>query len=88
MPSGGYASLSLTSPTALLTRSPPTAQIPERTRSAWLIWHLSRIQDDHVADLAHVEQVWPEWRERFGLPFGKWATGYGQGPQEVAERPA
>ena len=27
-----------------------------------------------MADLAQVEQVWPEWRERFGLPFGKWAT--------------
>ena len=58
---------------------------PGANSISWLIWHLSRIQDDHVADLAHVEQVWPEWRERFGLPFGKWATGYGQGPQEVAE---
>jgi uncharacterized damage-inducible protein DinB len=37
-----------------------------------------------VADLAQVEQAWPEWRDRFGLPFGKWATGYGQGPDEVA----
>ena len=27
---------------------------------------------------------WPEWRERFGLPFGKGATGYGHGPTEVA----
>ena len=52
---------------------------------AWLVWHLSRIQDDHVADLAQVEQVWPEWRERFGLPFEKWATGYGQSPDEVAK---
>ena len=57
---------------------------PEANSIAWLIWHLSRIQDDHVADLAQVEQVWAEWRERFGLPFSKWATGYGQGPKEVA----
>jgi Protein of unknown function (DUF664) len=57
---------------------------PRANSIAWLIWHLTRIQDDHVADLAQVKQVWPEWRERFGLPFGKWATGYGQGPQEVA----
>ena len=57
---------------------------PEANSIAWLIWHLTRIQDDHVADLAQVEQVWPEWRERFGLPFGQWATGYGQGPKEVA----
>jgi uncharacterized damage-inducible protein DinB len=57
---------------------------PEANSIAWLLWHLTRIQDDHVADLAQVEQVWVEWRERFGLPFGKWATGYGQGPQDVA----
>jgi hypothetical protein len=57
---------------------------PEANSIAWLIWHATRIQDDHVADLAHGEQVWPQWRERFGLPFGKWATGYGQGPKEVA----
>ena len=57
---------------------------PEANSIAWLVWHLSRIQDDHVADLARVEQVWAEWRERFGLPFSKWATGYGQGPKEVA----
>jgi hypothetical protein len=57
---------------------------PGANSIAWLIWHLTRIQDDHVADLAQVEQVWPEWRERFGLPFSKWATGYGQGPHEVA----
>jgi hypothetical protein len=57
---------------------------PEANSIAWLIWHLTRIQDDHVADLAQVEQMWPEWRDKFGLPFGKWATGYGQGPEEVA----
>jgi Protein of unknown function (DUF664) len=57
---------------------------PQANSIAWLIWHLTRIQDDHVADLAHVEQAWPEWRERFGLPFGTWATGYGHGPKDVA----
>jgi hypothetical protein len=57
---------------------------PEANSIAWLIWHLSRIQDDHVADLAQVEQAWAEWRERFELPFSKWATGYGHGPKEVA----
>jgi hypothetical protein len=57
---------------------------PGANSIAWLVWHLSRIQDDHVAGVAQVEQVWPEWRERFGLPFGKWATGWGQGPEDVA----
>jgi hypothetical protein len=44
---------------------------------AWLLWHLSRIQDDHVAHVAGVDQVWPRWRERFGLPFKAFDTGYG-----------
>lgn len=53
---------------------------------AWLVWHLSRIQDDHVADIAGAEQVWTSlgWAERFGLPFDVWDTGYGHGPAEVA----
>ncbi|HMG61975.1 MAG TPA: DinB family protein, partial [Streptosporangiaceae bacterium] len=38
---------------------------------AWLIWHLTRIQDDHVAHVAGTEQVWlaDGWFDRFGLPF-------------------
>ena len=52
---------------------------------AWLVWHLTRVQDDHVAGLAGEDQVWPEWRDRFALPFGPWATGYGQSPDEAAQ---
>jgi uncharacterized damage-inducible protein DinB len=51
---------------------------------AWLIWHLTRVQDDHVAGLAGVEQAWPSWRDRFDLPFDEWATGYGQTSADVA----
>jgi uncharacterized damage-inducible protein DinB len=53
---------------------------------AWLVWHLTRIQDDHVAGVAGVDQVWTSagWAERFGLPFKDSATGYGHGPDEVA----
>jgi hypothetical protein len=50
----------------------------------WLVWHLTRIQDDHVADAAGVDQVWPAWRDRFGLPFDDFATGYGQSSADVA----
>jgi uncharacterized damage-inducible protein DinB len=52
----------------------------------WLVWHLTRIQDDHVADVAGTEQVWlaDGWSERFGLPFLPTATGYGHGSAEVA----
>jgi Protein of unknown function (DUF664) len=53
---------------------------------AWLVWHLTRIQDDHVADAADAEQVWTAegWVDRFALPFGRHATGYGHRPDDVA----
>lgn len=51
---------------------------------AWLVWHLTRIQDDHVADAAGTEQVWPKWADRFGLPFDLGETGYGHGSPQVA----
>jgi uncharacterized damage-inducible protein DinB len=53
---------------------------------AWLVWHLTRIQDDHVAGAAATEQVWTSqgWADRFGLPFPPSSTGYGHGPDEVA----
>jgi len=46
----------------------------------WLVWHLTRVQDDHVADVAGAEQRWTEggWVDRFALPFDRDATGYGQ----------
>src|SRR5882762_2802078 len=52
----------------------------------WLIWHLTRVQDDHIAEVAGAEQIWTAqgWRQRFGLPFPAGATGYGDGPDEVA----
>jgi hypothetical protein len=59
---------------------------PEANSIAWLVWHLTRIQDDHVAGVAGTEQVWTAqgWVERFGLPFGPAATGYGHRPADVA----
>ena len=57
----------------------------EANTAAWLLWHLSRVQDDHVAALAQVGQVWPAWRDRFGLPFADDETGYGQSPVEVGQ---
>ena len=59
---------------------------PEANSVAWLVWHLSRVQDDHLAGAFGRPQVWIEegWVGRFGLPFGPEATGYGHGPDEVA----
>ena len=51
----------------------------------WLAWHLLRVQDDHVADVAGREQVWTAegWVERFGLDLDPAATGYGMDDAEV-----
>jgi hypothetical protein len=59
---------------------------PEANTIAWLVWHLTRIQDDHVAGLAGSEQVWHRdgWYDRFGLPFDRDAHGYGHSPDDVA----
>jgi hypothetical protein len=52
---------------------------------AWLVWHLSRIQDDHVADVAGEEQVWTTgWADRFGLDLDAGDTGYGHSSDDVA----
>jgi hypothetical protein len=53
---------------------------------AWLVWHLTRIEDDHVAGVAGIDQVWTSqgWYERFALPFPPGAHGWGHSPAEVA----
>ena len=53
---------------------------------AWLVWHLTRIQDDHVADVAGKEQAYVAdgWADRLGLPFDVADTGYGHGSDDVA----
>lgn len=58
---------------------------PEANSMAWLVWHLSRVQDDHVAGAFGTEQRWTAdgWTERFALPFTPEAIGYGQRPEEV-----
>jgi len=58
---------------------------PDANTIAWLIWHLTRVQDAQVADVAGHDQVWTTggWYESFALPFGPEASGYGQSPEEV-----
>ncbi|MFG3408037.1 DUF664 domain-containing protein [Streptomyces sp. NPDC048142] len=53
---------------------------------SWLVWHLTRVQDDHIADAAGTGQIWPNegWAARFALPFDESATGYGHTREEVA----
>jgi GMP synthase-like glutamine amidotransferase len=49
----------------------------------WLLWHLARVQDDHVADLAAERQVWERFQDRFGLPNGTDDIGYGHTSEQV-----
>jgi Protein of unknown function (DUF664) len=66
-----------------LTRRPEGAGNPV----GWLVWHLARVQDDHVADAFGGEQVWTSqgWAERFGLGLDPGDTGYGHVPEQVAQ---
>ncbi|MFJ5549208.1 DinB family protein [Streptomyces sp. NPDC093225] len=60
---------------------------PGANSITWLLWHLTRIQDDHVADVAGQEQVWTAdgWYDRFGLSVSRGATGYGQTAHQVGQ---
>ncbi|HLI42548.1 MAG TPA: DUF664 domain-containing protein [Streptosporangiaceae bacterium] len=57
---------------------------PDANSIAWLVWHLARVQDDHLAGAFGAAQVWPRFRERFGLPLGPLETGYGHDTRQVA----
>jgi len=58
----------------------------ETNSIAWLVWHLTRVQDAQVAVLDGSEQVWTGngWAERFALPLDPSDTGYGHDPETVA----
>lgn len=58
----------------------------EANSIAWLVWHATRVQDDHVAELAGREQAWTElgFVDRFGFELDRADTGYGHGPDQVA----
>lgn len=58
---------------------------PEANTIAWLVWHLTRVQDAQIAKVMGDEQVWIAggWVDRFNFPFDPGATGYGQRAHEV-----
>ncbi len=51
----------------------------------WLVWHLTRVQDHHVAQLRGEDQVWVsgDWAARFGLDPDPSNTGYGHSAVQV-----
>jgi hypothetical protein len=59
---------------------------PEANSIAWLVWHMSRIADDHVSEVAGRGQLWTAggWAGRWRLPFEDDDTGYGHSSPQVA----
>jgi uncharacterized damage-inducible protein DinB len=57
----------------------------------WLAWHLARVEDDHVSDLAGRPQAWVAdgWHARFERPADPHDTGFRDSPEQVGSlRPA
>lgn len=59
---------------------------PHANPVGWLVWHLTRIQDHHLADVMDGEQRWVtgEWAGRFGLDPDPGNDGYGHTDADVA----
>lgn len=57
----------------------------EANSIAWLVWHLARVQDDHMSALADVEQVYTSqgWFDRFGLGLDPADIGFGQTAEQA-----
>jgi uncharacterized damage-inducible protein DinB len=55
---------------------------------AWLVWHLTRVQDDHVAHLADESQAWDDdagWALRFGVDPADRRIGYGDTADQIVQ---
>jgi hypothetical protein len=61
------------------------APAPGANSAGWLVWHLARVLDHHVAELVDEPQIWASgpWAERCGLEPDPSNTGYGHGPEAV-----
>ncbi len=59
---------------------------PGANSVGWLVWHLTRVQDDHVAEIVDQDQVWVsgDWARRFGLDADPSNSGYGHSAEQVA----
>jgi len=58
---------------------------PGSNSIGWLVWHLTRVQDDHIADLLGAEQLWVtgDFAGKLGLEDHGHDTGYGHTPDQV-----
>jgi Protein of unknown function (DUF664) len=65
--------------------SAATPLVPGANTIGWLVWHLTRVQDHHLAEILDEEQVWAsgDWGPRFGVATDPDNTGYGHSEVEV-----
>ncbi|MEJ2866563.1 DinB family protein [Actinomycetospora sp. OC33-EN08] len=58
---------------------------PDANPVGWLVWHLIRVQDDHLAELAGSEQAYTAlgWAGRFGFDLDPTSIGYGHTREQV-----
>jgi uncharacterized damage-inducible protein DinB len=59
---------------------------PGANSIGWLVWHLTRVQDSHLAEILEADQVYVtgEWAARFGRKADPSDTGYGHTAADVA----
>ena len=59
---------------------------PSTNSMAWLTWHLTRVQDHHISDMAGLPQLWTSegWHARFGMAADDKETGNGHTLEQVA----
>lgn len=60
---------------------------PDANSIAWLVWHAYRVQDEHLADAAGLQQVWAArgFIEHFDLDIDEDDTGYGHTSAQVGK---
>ena len=59
---------------------------PDSNSIGWLAWHLTRVQDDHIASLMGEEQLWVKggWHARFDRAADVKDMGFGHTPEDLA----
>ena len=63
-----------------------TAPQPGANTIAWLVWHMARVQDHHIAELLDEPQLWVtgDWAVGMALEPDPRNTGYGHSAEQVA----
>jgi len=59
---------------------------PDSNSMGWLAWHLTRVQDDHIASLMGKDQLWTSegWHARFNRAPEPKDIGFGHSSEDVA----